>query len=117
MLSYFANIQSQKTPSEVLSYSEFLGYVKKFHPRIKQADLKINTAEAELMKARGAFDPKIEVDYDKKQFKNKEYYSILNSSFKIPTWYGIEIKASFDNGEGIYINPENTTPNNGLTSF
>ena len=117
MLSYFANIQSQKTPSEVLSYSEFLGYVKKFHPRIKQADLKINTAEAELMKARGAFDPKIEVDYDKKKFKDKEYYSILNSSFKIPTWYGIEVKASFDNGEGIYINPENTTPNNGLTSF
>ena len=113
MLSCFFNTNGQALQSEILSYSEYLGYVKKFHPRIKQANLKINAGEAELMKARGAFDPKIEVDYDKKQFKDKEYYSILNSSFKIPTWYGIEIKASFDNGEGIYINPENTTPNSG----
>jgi hypothetical protein len=29
----------------------------------------------------------------------------LNSSFKIPTWYGIEIKAGFDNNEGVYLNP------------
>jgi outer membrane protein TolC len=117
MFCCFSNVQSQELQSEVLTYSEFLGYVKKFHPRIKQANLKVSAGEAELMKARGAFDPKIEVDYDRKQFKDKEYYSILNSSFKIPTWYGIEVKASFDNGEGIYINPENTTPNNGLTSL
>jgi hypothetical protein len=57
------------------------------------------------MMARGGFDPKIEVDFSKKQFKDTEYYSILNSSFKIPTWYGIEIKAGFDNNEGVYLNP------------
>jgi hypothetical protein len=45
-----------------------------------------------------------------------EYYSILNSSFKIP-WYGIEIKAGFDQNEGYYLNPENTVPNAGLTSL
>jgi hypothetical protein len=33
------------------------------------------------MAARGARS-KIEVDFDKKQFKDTEYYSILNSSFK-----------------------------------
>jgi hypothetical protein len=60
---------------------------------------------------------KIEVDFDKKQFKDTEYYSILNSSFKIPTWYGIEIKAGFDQNEGYYLNPENTVPNAGLTSL
>jgi hypothetical protein len=59
---------------------------------------------------------KIEVDFDKKQFKDTEYYSILNSSFKIPTWYGIEIKAGFDQNEGYYLNPENTA-NAGLTSL
>ncbi|MDP5096699.1 MAG: TolC family protein [Flavobacterium sp.] len=42
---------------------------------------------------------------------------LLNSSFKIPTWYGIELKAGFDNAEGIYVNPENTLPNSGLTSL
>ena len=94
-----------------------MGYVKKYHPLVKNADLKITRAQANLMMARGGFDPKIEVDFDKKQFKDKEYYSILNSSFKIPTWYGIEVKAGFDNSEGIYLNPQNTLPNQGLTSF
>lgn len=99
------------------SFNEFLGYVKKYHPLVKQADLKINEAQANLMQARGAFDPKIEVDFSEKQFKDSNYYSILNSSFKIPTWYGIEFKAGFDNAEGIYVSPENTLPNSGLTSF
>lgn len=99
------------------SFNEFLGYVKKYHPLVKQADLKLNEAQANLMQARGAFDPKIEVDFNEKQFKDKDYYSLLNSSFKIPTWYGIELKAGFDNTEGMYVNPENTLPNSGLTSL
>lgn len=106
----------QNAPTE-FSFNEFLGYVKKYHPLVKQADLKLNEAQANLMQARGAFDPKIEVDFSEKQFKDSEYYSILNSSFKIPTWYGIELKAGFDNAEGIYVNPENTLPNSGLTSL
>lgn len=110
------NLLSQNASNE-FSFNEFLGYVKKYHPLVKQADLKLNEAQANLMLARGAFDPKIEIDYNKKQFKDKEYYSILNSSFKIPTWYGIELKAGFDNAEGIYVNPENTLPNSGLTSL
>lgn len=106
----------QEIPKE-FTYNEFLGYVKKFHPLVKIANLELNRAQANLMMARGGFDPKIEVDFDKKQFKDRDYYSILNSSFKIPTWYGIELKAGFDNNEGIYLNPENTVPNQGLTSF
>ncbi|RXM47729.1 TolC family protein [Flavobacterium sp. YO12] len=107
----------QQPVSKELTYDEFLGYVKKYHPLVKNANLEISKAQANLMMARGGFDPKIEVDFSQKQFKDKEYYSILNSSFKIPTWYGIELKAGFDNNEGVYLNPENTTPNQGLTSF
>uniref|UniRef100_UPI0025BAEFD4 TolC family protein n=2 Tax=unclassified Flavobacterium TaxID=196869 RepID=UPI0025BAEFD4 len=107
----------QQPFSKELTYNEFLGYVKKYHPLVKNANLELSKAQANLMMARGGFDPKIEVDFSQKQFKDKEYYSILNSSFKIPTWYGIELKAGFDNNEGVYLNPENTTPNQGLTSF
>lgn len=106
----------QEIPKE-FTYNEYLGYVKKYHPLVKTANLEITKAQANLMMARGGFDPKIEVDYNKKEFKDSNYYSILNSSFKIPTWYGIELKAGFDNNEGIYLNPENTVPNSGLTSF
>ncbi|MBC5840010.1 MAG: TolC family protein [Flavobacteriaceae bacterium] len=98
------------------TFNEYLGYVKKFHPLVKTANLEINKAQAGLMAARGAFDPKIAVDFDKKQFKDTEYYSLLNSSFKIPTWYGIEIKAGFEQNEGYYLNPQNTVPSDGLAS-
>lgn len=100
-----------------MSYNEYLGFVKKYHPLVKNANLEISKAQANLMMARGSFDPKLELDYNKKQFQGTEYYSILNSSFKIPTWYGIDIKAGFDENEGYYLNPENKTPKNGLTSL
>ena len=110
-------ILGQNTPNKELSYNEFLGFVKKYHPMVKSSLLEVSTAQANLMAARGGFDPRIEVDFEQKKFKNTEYYSVLNSSFKIPTWYGIEIKAGFDNNEGIYLNPQNTVPNQGLTSL
>ena len=110
-------IFGQNTPNKELSYNEFLGFVKKYHPMVKSSLLEVSTAQANLMAARGGFDPRIEVDFEQKKFKNTENYSILNSSFKIPTWYGIEIKAGFDNNEGIYLNPQNTVPNQGLTSL
>jgi len=108
---------AQNEVSKELLYNEYLGYVKKYHPLVKSANLEIGFAQANLMMARGGFDPKIEVDFEQKKFKESEYYSILNSSFKIPTWYGIEIKAGFDNSEGVFLNPENTMPNQGLTSL
>ena len=117
VLSAGVAAQNKLPNDKVLTYNEYLGYVKKFHPLVKSANLTVSNAQANLMMARGGFDPKIEVDFDKKQFKDSEYYSILNGSFKIPTWYGIEVKAGFDNSEGVYLNPQNTLPNQGLTSL
>lgn len=105
------------TGVQELSFNEFLGYVKKNHPLVKQANLKLSEAQAVLMQARGAFDPKLEAAFTEKQYGDKTYYSFFNSGFKIPTWYGIELKAAFDNSEGIYINPENNIPEPGLTSL
>ena len=100
----------------VLSFGEYLGYVKSFHPIVKQADLLIGQSEAGLMRARGAFDPKLELDYDRKEFKNTEYYDKLNATFKVPTWYGVELKANFENNTGDYLNPELRVPEDGMYS-
>ncbi len=108
---------AQEFNQEVLSFREYLGYVKKYHPLVSRANIEIDKAQAALMQARGGFDPKIELDFDNKQFKGTQYYSILNSSFKIPTWYGIEVKAAFDDANGFYLNPQNSAPNQGITSL
>ncbi|KAB1154617.1 TolC family protein [Tenacibaculum aiptasiae] len=110
----FCTYSQNSTSLNQLSLEEYLGYVKKFHPVIKQANLITSTNEAKLLKARGAFDPKIEVDFEKKEFKNTEYFEKLNSVFKIPTWYGIELKGSYENNSGQYLNPELNVPEDGL---
>lgn len=114
---FIAQLSFSQTTSKEFTFEEYMGYVKKFHPLVKQADLKISEAQAILMKARGAFDPKIEADFSEKEYADKNYYSIFNGSFKIPTWFGVEIKAAFDNNEGVFLNPENSLPNSGLTSL
>ena len=101
---------------EGLSYTEYLGYVKQYHPVAKQADLRLEVGQAALMKARGGFDPKFQVDFNEKDFKSTEYYERLNATFKVPTWYGIELKANFEENSGYYLNPENTVPDDGLFS-
>ena len=110
------SMQAQNNDDNVLRFDEFLAYVKTHHPVVKQANLVINQSEAQLMKARGGFDPKFEVDYNRKKFKNTEYYDKLNATFKIPTWYGIELKANFEDNQGTYLNPEANVPDNGLYS-
>lgn len=117
LLVWQISVFGQNTNSVVLTFDEYLGYVKKYHPIVKQANLQVSQAQAGIMAARGGFDPKLEVDYNTKQFKSKEYYTFLNSSFKIPTWYGIEVKAAFDRSQGQFINPEDNLPSNGLTAL
>lgn len=102
--------------TQTLTFEEYLGYVKKHHPLMKQAELTLSIGEANLLKARGGFDPKIEVDYDRKKFKNTEYYDQLSATFKIPTWYGIEFKANFEENTGEFLNPNRTVPDGGLYS-
>ncbi|MEL6485010.1 MAG: TolC family protein, partial [Bacteroidota bacterium] len=98
----------------VLSFKEYLGYVKKYHPVAKQAELTISKGEATVMKARGGFDPKLQVAYDRKEFKGSEYYDLWNATFKIPTWYGVAIKGGFEQNEGVFLNPQHTVPEDGL---
>lgn len=121
ILSFFLIIStcygfSQNKIDSILTLSEYIGYVKKFHPIVKQAELKTSEGEIKLMKARGAFDPKLEVDYDKKKFKNTNYFDKLNTTFKIPTWYGIEFKGNYEKNSGSFLNPEFTVPEDGLYS-
>ncbi len=99
-----------------LSFADYIDLVKTEHPLAKQANLKVDEGNANLTKARGGFDPKLEGDFNTKEFENKQYYDQLNAKFKVPTWYGVELQAGFEENSGIFLNPENNVPNNGLYS-
>ena len=73
-LLIFFSQHAQDKMKDVLTLSEYLGYLKRYHPIVKQANLIINNSEAKLLKARGAFDPKIELDFNKKHFKEENAF-------------------------------------------
>jgi hypothetical protein len=113
----FVSAQSLEQPTEtILSFEAYIGYVKKHHPLVKQANLVLAFGAATLLKAQGGFDPTFDVDYDRKEFKNTEYFDLLNTTFRIPTWYGIEFKATFEEHTGVFLNPNLTMPEGGLYS-
>ncbi|MBC7655362.1 MAG: TolC family protein [Oligoflexus sp.] len=106
-----ANAQSLQ---DTLSYKDFFSIVKQFHPIAQQANLLNNLARAKRTKALGGFDPKIDAGFDQKYFDGTEYYTFLTPQLKLPLWYGIELKGSYSQAEGAYLNPESKIPTEGL---
>ena len=98
----------------VLNLDTFIYYVKNFHPVAKQAQLKVAEGKANMLSARGSFDPKISSAIDEKYYGQKEYFQYFNAGISIPTWAGIDIKSGYNNTYGDFINPEWITPDAGL---
>lgn len=104
----------QSDSTRILSVNEFIGIVKKYHPVAKQAALIPEQAKAELLIARGGWDPKIYSNYNRKTYDGQNYYSYFENSATIPVWYGIEIKGGYDFVYGGNINNESKLPDDGL---
>ena len=100
----------------VLEFDQFQKIVKVHHPLAVVADLQYEGGSANQLKARGAFDPKAYAGFQSKEFRGIDYYDIGSAGLKIPTWYGLEIQAGFDENSGTFLNPERVTPPDGLTS-
>ena len=98
----------EDTALKILSQQEYVDIIKKYHPTAKKVALVIQQAQAELIKSRGGFDPYLAAKYQNKDFGGINYYNYLNTELKIPTWYGIEIKAGTEQLRGGRNNPENT---------
>jgi outer membrane protein TolC len=90
----------------IMPYQEFLGFVKQNHPILKQAALFNNLANEELRMQRGNFDPKAEMLYHEKVFKNKPYFYHWNNQLKIPTWTGADFKAGYERNDGPFLDSE-----------
>ena len=99
---------------KTLSFNEYIDLVEKNHPMMYQSGLMGEMAESTMRMARGGFDPKFEADWDHKSFDDKNYYSLISGAIKIPTWYGIDISAGYDNNSGSFLNQNELIPNRGL---
>ena len=101
--------QSQET----LTFDAFKEMLNN-HPALRVANLSVEKGEQELTKARGAFDPKISATHQNKFFKSTEYYNQTYIGVDVPLRAPLMLKSSFENANGTYVSPEETTPNGGL---
>lgn len=95
---------------QAFSLDNFYGTLLENHPLVKQARLLPESAKQEVRFARGAFDPKLEASYYKKEFQDKDYYQKTSASFTVPIWFPVDPKVGFEQNEGSFINPESSIP-------
>jgi outer membrane protein TolC len=98
----------------VLSDKEFYEIILLNHPLVKQAGIKPQMGESQLLKAKGGFDPKLFSQFDTKNYNGVSNYQKLNAGLSIPTWYGIQVKSGFESNSGPYLSSEDKTPAGGL---
>jgi outer membrane protein TolC len=115
-----AGAASFSSRDTAITLTDFLKLVVANHPLTRQARLLPEMAQAELMGARGAFDPTIDVHWNRKDLWNyKEnwtpatYFQNWNNFLKVPVWFG-DAKIGYEQYKGINVNPENFTPPDGL---
>ncbi len=102
------NTMAQSDTTYQLSYLEFLDIVKQYHPLAYSYRLQNNIAKADVLKARGNFDPLLDAKTGTKTIDAIEYYTESNVGLQIPTWYGIDITGSYTNIDGQRINNSDT---------
>lgn len=98
----------------VLSEKAYYELILLNHPLVKQAGIKPQMGESQLLKAKGGFDPKMFSQFDRKNYDGVTNYQKVNAGLSIPTWYGIQVKSGFESNSGPYLSSEDKTPAGGL---
>lgn len=115
-LLILGSLSSKAQDTVRLSYSEYMEWVRLFHPISAQAELNLRMGQMEVRQARGGFDPLVYGNLDKKEYKESTYYDKREAGVSIPTWMGVELNGAFEQNTGNYLNPESTVPSGGLLS-
>lgn len=107
---------AQNDTTKVFSYRDFYDLVIKNHPILRQANTLSDQAKAELLMAKGGFDPKIDLSFDRKYFDNKAYFNFWDNQLKVPVyWGGMDVKAGFERNVGDVLGTDIRTPLDGLS--
>jgi outer membrane protein TolC len=109
-------VNSQDTLTE-LNLNQFLQHVKENHPVALIAQNNVALADQYVRLSKGAFDPVLMGGVDQKYFDGKTYYSTIGAGLKIPTRIGVDVKMMANWSRGVYLNNENTLPDQGLTAI
>lgn len=107
VLLVLCSVCSVFAQNKVITLAQFIQQVKQYHPVAKQANLLVAKASAEILMAKGAFDPTINFDAANKTLDEKNYYYYTNPELKLPLPVG-DIKNGVENNGGDRLSSEIT---------
>lgn len=116
LIVFHTSLWAQTDTAKVFSYRDYYDLVLKNHPVLRQANSLSDQAKGELLMAKGGFDPKLDVNFDRKYFENKTYFNFWDNQLKVPLyWGGIDLKAGFERNIGDVLGTDIRTPIDGLS--
>ncbi|MEO1434763.1 MAG: TolC family protein, partial [Bacteroidota bacterium] len=103
--------------AQEFTFEDFKTQVLGNHPMARGALLQLNQNRLFEQQARGAFDPKLYSNYDRKDFDEKNYWQVAEGGVKLPTPFGAEFKVGYQHTQGVFLNPEQTVPDAGQATL
>jgi outer membrane protein TolC len=100
----------------ILTVDEFIAKIKLHHPLAKVAGIQVDKAKANLLSAKGAFDPVFMQDYSRKTFDGKNYYNYSQTEIKAPLPIG-DFKAGIEKNNGLFTSDELTLGRSSYAGF
>jgi len=101
---------SAQTP---VTYQEVLTWALTNHPVATTAAAVEQRGRAERLRARAALDPKLGIDYDRKDFKGTEYFDYGTAELSWQSPYALKIAGGYQRAEGAFLSAERTVPERG----
>ncbi len=111
----FSVFKAGAQTADTLTLDSYLKILRCCHPLAQTADLNLMIRQFNTRAARGGFDPVLGGDFDRKMFEDKTYFQHIDagvSGFILPG--GIGYQAGYELNSGLYLNPEQRNPQNGL---
>jgi outer membrane protein TolC len=108
------SIKADSSQSKTLFFDDFIAEVRNSNPMIEQFAAMNKQADARIVSAAGAFDPKLYSKFSKKEFDSKTYYQKWETGIEYKTPSPFTFNAGFQENDGQFLNPENSTGKNRL---
>lgn len=112
LLSHVVSAQD----SLVFSYRDYYEQILAHHPVIRLSNLITESAQRELLIAKGGLDPTIQGTFDRKVYKEKKYFDRGDVYLKVPVWLaGADLKLGYDRNVGETLSDDVRTGPEGIS--
>jgi outer membrane protein TolC len=103
--------------AQTMAWSEFVATAVERAQDVRVAEAKVAEARAKRMSAFAAFEPRVNLSSEGKDYGNDLQYRLDRAEARVGLPGGIDIVGGAAQGTGAFINPERKTPTEGLVNL